>query len=109
MNHPKNIREFIQKNKILFWHIPPSKIESISLDVLVEYVLNYGDYDTVKELLELLGTDTVAEIFYKNTQQKNRINYNKQNLHFFQLYFDRHASRDIKQRAKRASATYQSV
>ncbi|MEN9302466.1 MAG: hypothetical protein RL264_895 [Bacteroidota bacterium] len=87
----ERVKSFIRKNKELFWHIPKSKVEDISNEVLVEYVINYGDYDAVKEMIDLLGISEVAEIFRKNSQN-GRSNYNRLNKHFFNLYFNRHAS-----------------
>ncbi|HRO76736.1 MAG TPA: hypothetical protein PLP27_11380 [Crocinitomicaceae bacterium] len=99
MENSKEIKTFIRKNRELFWHISDSKVEDISLDVLVEYIINYGDYDSVKELFNLLGTDTVATIFRKNTQS-SRNNYNKLNRHFFEIYFNRHAHGNTQSQSK---------
>lgn len=56
---------FLEKNKDLFWHLPKSKIKDISLDVLVEYVINYGDYSCVKEMLEIVGVKKWRKYFIK--------------------------------------------
>ena len=37
----------------------------------------------------VMGTDKVAEIFYKQISRK-RVNYKPRTKHFFKLYFDRH-------------------
>lgn len=95
MENTQEVKSFIRKNRNLFWHIPDSKVENISKDVLVEYILNYGDYDAVKELIALLGIDEVATIFYRNSVPSKKSNYNKINKHFFNLYFNRHAHRNI--------------
>ena len=100
MKNDKNIISFIKRNRELFWHIPDGKIDEISHDVLVEYVINYGDYESVKELINLLGINKTAEVFYRNNLSEKRTNYNKLNRHYFKLYFDRHASPNIKSRAK---------
>jgi hypothetical protein len=93
MENLEEIQKFIEKNSELFWHIPKQKLKDISLDVLVEYVINYGDYDSVKELLQLIGVEEVAYIFRKNNLD-SRSNYNSLNRHFFNLYFNRHAPRN---------------
>lgn len=85
------------------------RLENMSLDVVTEYILNYGDYDAVKELLALLGVDKVAEIFYRNTASGRRVNYLDLTKHYFTLYFDRHASRDIKRRAEKAAALTKTI
>lgn len=101
MENQEAIKAFLEKNKDLFWHIPKSKIKDISLDVLVEYVINYGDYSCVKEMLEIVGVKKVAEIFYKNNNASfdnpNKVvrnNYNDLNRNLFKLYFDKHAPRN---------------
>jgi hypothetical protein len=106
MENSKEIKDFIRKNRALFWHIPDNKVEVISQDVLVEYIINYGDYDSVKELLNLLGVEKVAAIFRKNNQSQTRTNYNKLNRHFFELYFNRYAPRNIESGTKSRAAAY---
>jgi len=101
MENQEAIKAFLEKYKDLFWHIPKNKIQEISKDVLVEYVINYGDYSCVKEMLQVIGVEQVAEIFYKNNhssiENPNKIvrnNYNDLNRNLFKLYFDKHAPRN---------------
>ncbi len=101
MENQEAIKAFLEMNKDLFWHIPNSKIKDISLDVLVEFVINYGDYSCVKEMLEIVGVKKVAEIIYKdnnasfeNPNKVVRNNYNDLNRNLFKLYFDKHAPRN---------------
>ena len=89
MNNPK-IKEFIQENSSLFWYTPEEEKENISLNFLVETILNYGNEKSIKKLFELLGINEVAEIFYKQISRQ-RINYHKRTVNFFELYFKRHA------------------
>ncbi len=49
------IKAFIRKNAHLFWYVPNDKKLDISDEVLVEIILNYGTWDDVKEMKELLG------------------------------------------------------
>lgn len=94
MNSPE-VKKFIREHKNLFWYIEDSAKENISHEVLVEFILNYGDEKSVKKLFELLGLEKVARIFYKQTHKKGiaakRINYFPRTAHFFDLYFKRHA------------------
>jgi hypothetical protein len=91
MENSPEIKAFIRENAQLFWYIPNDKKESISHEVLVEFILNYGNDVSVKKLFDLLGIDCVAEIFRKQTNRK-RVNYHKRTVHFFNLYFNAHAS-----------------
>ena len=94
MNTPE-IKNFIRQNEQLFWYIKKDKLEKISHPTLVEFVLNFGSAGAVKQLVELLGVDYVAGIFYAHTEPGKRTNYFPLTIHFFNLYFARHASRNI--------------
>ncbi len=91
--HSKEIRKLIKQNSNLFWFVPENEKSHISLEFLVETILNYGDEQSVKQLFDLVGINIVADIFYKHISG-NRINYFPQVVNFFGLYFRRHAQRD---------------
>jgi hypothetical protein len=86
----ENIQELIKENSHLFWWVPQEKKKDLSLDSLVEAILNYGDSKSVKKLFDTVGIKTVAEIFYKQINRK-RTNYFKQTIHYFSLYFQKYA------------------
>jgi len=88
MNSPE-IKAFIKGNSALFWWIKAEEKENISLDFLVETILNYGNEQSVKKLFELVGIKQVAEIFYRQTSRQ-RVNYHPRTVHYFTLYFQRH-------------------
>lgn len=87
------IKTFIKENSSLFWYIKEEEKENISIEFLIETILNYGDEKSVKKLFDLVGINKVAEIFYRQTSRK-RVNYQKRTVHFFNLYFKRHAQRN---------------
>jgi hypothetical protein len=93
MNSPE-IKAFIRKNSTLFWYIPDDKKEDIDHEVLVEFILNYGDMETVKDLFRILGIKKVAEIFFTsiNKSERRKGNYHELVLNYFTLYFNRYAS-----------------
>ena len=78
------------ENSALFWWVKPAEKENISVNALVEAVLNYGDEKSVKKLIYLLGIKKVANIFNKQIAGR-RVNYHPRTINFFQLYFKRHA------------------
>ena len=88
-NSPE-VKAFIRENSVLFWYIPEDKKEDISEEVLVEFILNYGDEKSVKKLFELLGIKRIAQIFYEQTN-RTRVNYFPQVVNYFKLYFDKYA------------------
>ena len=69
--HSKEIRELINENSSLFWSIPDQEKENISPELLVETIFNYGDEKAVQKLFNLMV------------------------INFFNLYFQRHAQRNI--------------
>ena len=87
MNSPE-IKKFIRENSNLFWWIKEESKENISLNLLVESILNYGNEKSVKKLFELVGIKNVAEIFYEATN-RIRVNYYPDVVNFFNLYFKR--------------------
>lgn len=89
MQHSK-IREFIKENSSLFWYVKEDAKENISLESLVENILHYGNEKSVKKLFDLVGIKRVAGIFYKQVAGK-RVNYPPRTIHFFDLYFRKHA------------------
>jgi hypothetical protein len=104
MNSPE-IKKFIRENEYLFWYIKKDKLEEISHSVLVEFILNFGSAKAVKNLFELLGVDYVAKIFYTHTAPGKRTNYFPLTIHYFNLYFKRHASGNIVGRTEKTAST----
>lgn len=93
--------EFIKQRKYLFWYVLHP--EKVSDESLVEAVLNFGDWEDVQGLIQLLGIEKVADIFERATH-RDRINYAPITINFFNLYFAKHASRNFKQGSKRVAA-----
>ena len=84
------IKDFIHENSSLFWWIKPEERTNISLNAMVEAVLNYGDEKSVKKLFDLVGIKTTADIFTRQISGK-RSNYHKRTQNYFKLYFKKHA------------------
>jgi hypothetical protein len=42
------VKDFIKEHEALFWYSPSDKSETVSDELLVENVLNYGDMETVR-------------------------------------------------------------
>jgi len=80
------IKAFINDHGALFWYIPEHAKENISLNLLVETILQYGDIPDVKRLFELIGIEKVAAIFNQQISQR-RCNYKPRTIHYFKLYF----------------------
>lgn len=67
------------------------KLPGISDELLVETILNFGTLDDVRELIQLLGLQQAAAIFYKTMVNRLRHNYFPEVANFFRLYFNRYA------------------
>jgi hypothetical protein len=87
-----NLTPIIEQQKHLFWWVPENKLTQLSIEAVVEAVLNNGNEKAVRHLFDILGVEKVAEIFYRQISGK-RINYRPRTVHFFRSYFKRHAKR----------------
>ncbi len=83
-----NAKEFIEKRPHLIWYV--DNFEELSDEVIVEAVLNYGEFDDVLEVIEIMGKEKVADIFKKESI-KTRSNYKKDIKNYFNLFFNTHA------------------
>jgi len=88
--NPEEIKLYIRERRDLFWYTKEDQKENISLDFLVETILNYGSLEDVKMLFALIGIKETASIFFRNSR-KDRNNYLPKVKNFSTLYFERHA------------------
>src|SRR4030042_2380507 len=95
MNNPE-VKAFIRQHSTLFWYMPEDKKEDINPEVLVEFILNYGDMDAVKGLFSLYGVNRVAEIFFNsiNLSERRKGNYNELTLNYFTILFNKYVHQD---------------
>jgi len=93
MNSPE-IKAFIREHSHLFWYTPEDKKEEISHEFLMETILNYGNLDNVRQLINILGIEQSAKIFF-GIQGRKKLNFYPEIYHFFSLVFKKYAPRDI--------------
>ena len=93
MTNSVAIKELINDYKQLFWYAPEKGKENIDNEQLVETILNYGDENAVRRLIDIMGIEMVANIFKKqiSTSTRRKNNYHELVANYFQLYFKRHA------------------
>ena len=89
MNSPE-IKAFIREKSYLFWYTPEDKKEEISLDLLVETILNYGTLEEVKMLIKILGIKNIAKVFF-NAKERKKLNYYPEIYNYFSLFFKKYA------------------
>jgi Cys-tRNA synthase (O-phospho-L-seryl-tRNA:Cys-tRNA synthase) len=95
MERTQAIKDFIREHKALFWYSPGDKGETVSDELLVESVLNYGNMDDVRKLFEIMSIYTVAAIFRQMMETgRKRLNYFPEVSNYFELYFDKYAPRN---------------
>ncbi|MEO8230762.1 MAG: hypothetical protein ABI638_00650 [Ignavibacteriota bacterium] len=92
--HSPELKKFIKEHSYLWWWVPEDKKEFLSLDSIVEAILNYGYVKDIKKLFELVGIENVSEIFFKHIAGK-RPNYSKKTINYFNIYFQKHAHRNF--------------
>ncbi len=92
MNSPE-IKAFIRENSHLFWYTPEDKKEDISLEFLVETILNYGDIKAVKKMFVLIGIKKAAKIYNDiiNVSNRRKNNFHELTANYFELLFKRYA------------------
>jgi hypothetical protein len=87
---PEALKDFIREQSALFWYSSGDKAETVSDELLVETILNYGDMEAVRKLLKVMGVRQTAAIFRGMTGRK-QLNYFPEIWNFFNLYFNRYA------------------
>ena len=83
-----DIHQFIKKRPYLIWYV--KNLDKLSEDSIVEHVLNYGDWDDVQEMINILGIKKTAQIFQEKSEQP-RSNYRPEIKNYFKLYFHKYA------------------
>ena len=92
INNPE-IKAFIRRHGSLFWYTPEDKKEEISEEFLVETILNYGDLNSVRDLISLMGMSKISKIFFDSIgkSERRKGNYHELTLNYFTLLFKPYA------------------
>jgi hypothetical protein len=78
-----SLHTFIQDRKYIFWYV--SRIEQLSKDAILEWIIRYGDWGDLREIYRLLGKDEFMAI-YRNITRKKRINLDKVEVNFIDKF-----------------------
>ena len=84
------VKAYIRERGALFWYSPDDKGETVSDELLVEHILNYGTMDDVRELFRVMGLRNAADVFRGMTGRK-KMNFFPEIWNFFNLVFTRYA------------------
>lgn len=60
-------------------------MDSVSEEAVIEAVLNFGDFDDVKEIIGILGVEKTLAILHHQIEQA-RHNYNPKIRHYFERF-----------------------
>ena len=82
------INQFAKSRSYLFWST--KSFDTLSPEVIVETILNYGTWDDVQELFKIFGIKKTAKIFKKQISYL-RSNYDSKTKNYFKLYFNKYA------------------
>ncbi|MDR2475754.1 MAG: hypothetical protein LBD45_07830 [Bacteroidales bacterium] len=87
------VKDFINEYEAWFWYSGGDKRDTVSDELLVETVLNYGNMKMVKQLFQIMGIKNVADIFFReiNQSERKKHNYNELTLNYFTLLFNQYA------------------
>jgi hypothetical protein len=90
----KELKQYIEDRKNLFWYSPSLKSETVSDELLVEIILNYGSMDDIRSLFSVMKINNVARIFFDsiNKSERRKANYHKLTINYFTLLFNRYAA-----------------
>ncbi len=87
------VKDFIREYDYLFWYTPEDKTETVTDELLVETILNYGELDDVRKLFKVFGLKNCAKVFFNaiNKSARSANNYLEIPRNYFNLYFNRYA------------------
>jgi hypothetical protein len=88
------LKQYIEDRKHLFWYSPSPKSDTVSDELLVEIILNYGSMDDVRSLFSVMKINDVAKIFFDsiNKSERRKNNYHELTRNYFTHFFNRYAS-----------------
>ena len=89
----EELKNFIRAHEALFWYSPGDKGETVSDELLVETILNYGNMNNIHDLFKIMGIHYTATVFRQMTGRKSK-NIYPELRNYFELYFNRYVHRN---------------
>jgi len=84
----KELIQFVKKTPSLFWST--KSYDKLSLEVILENTLNYGDWEQVQKIFHIMGLSNASKVFDRIANKK-RANLRPSIEHYFKLYFKKYA------------------
>ena len=76
--------DLIARTAHLFWYLDKSKLNSISNNVLVEFIFNWGTLEDIRDLVGVLGRTELRRV-YEGLDERQRANYAPEYLNHLRL------------------------
>lgn len=83
-----DFRDIIRKKPHLIWYT--KDYDALDEEAVVEAVLNYGNWDDVQELIQIMGIKKVMAVFEAQISRP-RYNYFPEIKDYFHRYFQKYA------------------
>lgn len=83
------VQDIIIQKPYLSWYTKDNT--NLSEASVLEHVLNYGNWEDVQSFIKVFGLVASAELFHQ-IADKPRTNLRPEIKHYFNLYFEKHAS-----------------
>jgi hypothetical protein len=85
----QTVKDYIQEHQALFWYSPEDKRETVSDELLVETLINYGTWEDIRKLFDAMGIETAASVF-RGMKGRKSLNIYPELRNYFELYFDKY-------------------
>lgn len=82
------LKQLFREKPYLCWYV--KDVTLLSLESMVEHVLNYGSWGDVMLLINTIGIKAVSKVFFEKSSG-GRTNYRPKVKHFFSLFFNANA------------------
>jgi len=82
------VRNYLKLKPYLVWST--KNYEVFSPELIVESILNYGDWNDFLFIKDLFGIKNLSQIF-ENISKKRRVNLRPQTINYFKMFFSKYA------------------
>lgn len=90
MERSDELKDFIRAHSEMFWYSPGDKGETVSDELLVESVINYGTLTELKTMFDIVGLQKLASIF-RGMEGRKKANIYPELRNYFELFFNKYA------------------
>lgn len=81
-------RNYLKLKPYLVWSTKNHEV--LSPELIVESILNYGDWNDFLFINDLFGIKNLSQIF-ENISKKRRVNLRPQTINYFKMFFSKYA------------------